>query len=442
MTTPEPARPSPWRGLHSDAAWQAAERATRLAIGFALSSLVARTLGPATFGVYVFALSIVALFAFLGQAGIDSLLLRELVRRPDQAADTLSSSLVLRLLGAVLAGIASIATAFFAAADQSVELPLLVLVLSFSGTFQAGWVVEALLQANHKFRSAAIGKMCAYVAAALLRLIALFSDEPLLALAFATLLESAICTVLLWRISRVQLHFGFEQLCRPALGSLRAMARMAAPMLLSALSIAVYTRIDVFMLGKIIGTSAAGLYGAATLLSEGFYLIPIAVMAAAAPRLSLLFVRDPDAFAHDLSRILILLSAAGFLTAVATTLAAPVVVPLLFGSSYAPAAGILQIHVWSTWMVFISTASDAWYINNDLRRLYLVKTAVAALANIGLNLVLIPRWQGQGAALATVISYAISAIGIGLLWPQTRSLARMQLRAICGLRAKPIADRT
>ena len=150
-------------------------------------------------------------------------------------------------------------------------------------------------------------------------------------------------------------------------------------------------------------------------------------------RIAQLFVADSDSFGVHFYRFLRLLSLAGLAVAVAVTLLAPWGVPLLFGAGYAAATSILQIHVWSTWFVFVSSASDPWYINHDLRGLYLVKTTAAAALNVLLNLLLIPRWQGAGAALATLIAYGASAILMGAFSRHTRPLLVMQLRAMVGL---------
>lgn len=433
---PEQPATSVWRGLRGDALWQLSERATRISLGFALSVIIARTLGPSGFGIYSYALAIVAIFAFLGQAGLDALLLRELVRAPNRSPQALSEGLTLRMLGATLAGLASIATALLTASRGMQPATLLVAILALSGVFQAGWVVENWLQANNHFRQAAIAKIVAYVISALLRLMTLRLPHPLPALAAVTVAESALCALLMWRVSSRHLAMGIRILRLPEAKHLIDLARLVSPMLLSALTIAIYSRIDVFMLGRMLGSEAAGLYTAGSLLSEGFYVVPMALMTAAAPRLALLFNQDRARFESGMFRLLRILSAAGLLIALAVTWLAPFVVPRLFGYDFSEATGILQIHIWSTWAVFISSASDPWYINHDLRRLYLVKTSTAAVLNIVLNLLLIPRWHGEGAAMATLIAYAVSAFGIGTLWPQTRPLFRMQVRAAVGYAEK------
>lgn len=421
-----------WRGLRGDVSWQLSERAIRIGLGFLLSVIIARSLGPSGFGIYSYAVAIVAIFAFLGQAGLDALLLRELMRLPNRSAQSLSEGLTLRLLGAVLAGLASVATALLFASSNMKSATPLVAILALSGIFQAGWVVDSWLQANNRFKQAALAKILAYTASAVLRLLALRLSHPLPALAAVTVIESGLCTLLMWKVSSHHLALGIKALRLPKSQHLIDLARLVSPMLFSALTIAIYSRIDVFMLGRMLGSEAAGLYTAGTLLSEGFYVIPMALMTAAAPRLTLLFSQDPARFESGMYRLLRILSTAGLVIALTVTLLAPFVVPRLFGSGFVGATGILQIHIWSTWAVFVSSASDPWYINHDLRRLYLVKTSTAAVLNIVLNLLLIPRWHGEGAAMATVIAYAVSAFGTGILWPQTRPLFLMQLRAVVG----------
>ncbi|MDM0121764.1 flippase [Variovorax arabinosiphilus] len=425
--------PNFWNGMRTDTLWQLAERGLRAGLGFALSILIARTLGPVDFGLYSYALATIALFAFLGQAGLESLVIRELVRDPKRVVPILNGSLYLRSGGAVCAALGSIGAAMLFAPTETQSAVLIVCILSLSGLLQAGWVIESLLLANREFAEVAKTKILAYGFAAGLRVVALLLPSPLVYLAVATVLESLLCLVLLWRASHRQFAIGWSSVDKPDFKQIAALARLAMPMLLSAFTVAMYSRIDVFMLGRMLGYEAAGLYTAGTLLSEGFYLFPMAVMAAAGPRLAQLFMHDQAAFAHELHRVLRILSAIGLGIALAVTFLAPLVLPRLFGSTYAMASPVLQIHIWSTWAVFVSAVSDAYYINHDLRRLYLLKTAVAAIVNIGVNLVLIPRLGPVGAAWATLVAYSSSAIFFGALSPTTRPLFKMQLRAIMGI---------
>jgi PST family polysaccharide transporter len=396
---------------------------------------IARSLGPDRFGIYSYALAIVALFAFLTQAGLDALLIRELVRTPQRAAKILAEGLALRLVGAICASLASITAAALATpADMQAATPLVV-ILAIAGIMQSGWVAESWLQATHCFADATVAKIIAYAVGAALRLGSLLSPSPLTLLTITAVVETFIAAALLWRASRHRSKLGFDALEIPDRQQTMALARLASPMLLSAFAIAIYSRIDVFMLGHMFGGGAVGLYSAGTTLSEGLYLLPTAVVAAAAPRLAELYLHDRAAFEARIHGLLRALSFAGLLIAICVTLLAPHAVNLLFGPRYMPAAEVLKIHVWSTWVVFLSCASDPWYLNHDLRRFYLIKTSVAAIFNVTLNFFLIPRFGITGAAWATVVSYIASAIGIGALWAPTRPLFRLQCRAILGVSA-------
>lgn len=428
-----------WIKARHDALWQLAERGVRTGLGFVLSIMIARELGPTLFGVYSYALATVALFAFLGQAGLEALLVRELIREPLRATFTLSEGFVLRLGGAGCAAIGAIGTAILAASNKTHGATLLVCIMSISGLLQAGYVAEALLQANRKFAGIALAKVSAYGIAGALRIVALFLPSPLLYLAFAAVAESLLCFLLLWWVCRRQLAVGLASLHKPKFGRLMAMTRLAMPLLLSAFTVAVYSRIDVFMTGRMLGSEASGIYTAGTLLSEGFYIIPTAMMAAAAPRLAKIYLTDIDAFHRELQHLLRLLSLAGIGIAMLVTFLAPYVLPLLFGARFDDASSVLQVHIWSTWAVFLSAASDPYYINHDLRRLYLLKTSTAAILNVLLNFMLIPRLGVVGAAWATLAAYTASAVLVGALSRETRPLFKMQLRAITGL---PLSEHT
>ena len=437
----QPAR-SLWHGWRTDTLWQVADRATRVGIGFLLSVVIARELGPGSFGLYSYALATVALFAFLGQAGLDSLLLRELVRHRESSATMLGSGLLLRALGATCGALASIAVAMTAASTELRSTTPIIALLALAGVLQAGWVAEVYLQVSHRFGAAARAKIAAYILSGVCRLIALTLPQPLVWLAAAAVVESLVAGVLLWRASSRQVGMGLSTLHMPRLEQTLTLALTASPMLLSALAIAIYTRIDVLMLSRMVGPEAAGIYSAGSLLSEGFYMVPTAVMAAVAPRLAHMHARADTCFDAHLYRFVRWLSLAGLAIGVATTLAAPYVVRLLFGEGYAPSIIVLQIHIWSTWAVFVSTASDPWYINHDLRKLYLLKTSVAAVLNVMLNLVLIPSAQSKGAAIATLVSYICSAILVGAFARSTRPLFAMQVRAIMGMPWKPARGRS
>jgi PST family polysaccharide transporter len=62
--------------------------------------------------------------------------------------------------------------------------------------------------------------------------------------------------------------------------------------------------------------------------------------------------------------------------------------------------------------------------------LSLQRTVLGAIANVVLNIWLIPTYGAVGAAIATVISYAIAAFFADFLQKETRKIFLMKLRSI------------
>ncbi|MDB4973977.1 MAG: polysaccharide biosynthesis protein [Myxococcaceae bacterium] len=424
-------------GLARDTAILLAERVVRLLAGLLVAIYCARTLGPSAYGLYSYALSLVLLFSFLGQAGLEQILVRELVHKGAAAEATLAAAFSLRLIGASGAGIVAILAARLGA---SADLPvtLLVSLLALSGLLQASYVADAWLQAQRAFRPSSTAKTIALLVAALGRIVAASSAAPLLGLALVSVGEAVLTGVLLGWVARdkgLRLRHALAALDRREQRRLWTAAR---PMLLSSFAVALYARGDVFLLGRLSSLGEVGMYSAAASLSEALYVLPVALMTAAGPRLAELHRRDPPGFRAACMSLVSVSSGAGLAVALALSLLASPIVSLVYGSRFADAPSILAVHVWSTWMVFVSVASEPWYVNEGLQHLYVRKTVIAAVSNLALNLWLIPKHGGLGAAVATVVSYALSAFGCNVLWRETRGLFFLQLRAMSSMPSFPL----
>jgi PST family polysaccharide transporter len=102
----------------------------------------------------------------------------------------------------------------------------------------------------------------------------------------------------------------------------------------------------------------------------------------------------------------------------------------LYGSQYEGASPILAVHIWAALFVFLGVAQGPWNINEGLTRLALVRTVIGAASNIILNILLIPRYGPIGAAIATMISYALAAVILNAFSRSTQELFKMQLRSM------------
>ena len=111
--------------------------------------------------------------------------------------------------------------------------------------------------------------------------------------------------------------------------------------------------------------------------------------------------------------------AGGVALAAGGAVTARALIPLVYGSgeSYAPAAKVFRLLVWAIPAMFLYLLSGhTLYALGEQRRVT-GAMAVAGLANVALNVALIPRWSGLGAGVAALLSEWLL---LALLYPLAR----------------------
>lgn len=415
------------RRVVSNVAWLVADRAIRLVLAFVVGVIIARRLGPGIYGAFSYAQATVSVLAFFGLAAVEAIVVRMLVDEPERRDEILGSALLIRVLGGGATVVAAIGATRVLGLDG--DLALVVPLVAGVTLFQASDVVEYWFRRTLASRASVLARAGALVVGASLRILATTASHPLLALAAAALAEAAlVAIVLMVTLRRV------DPAAAKFTASGRRMAaiiRQAAPMLLSAVAVAVYVRFGFVVLGNVEGTAAVGQIGVASIVAEATHALPAAVAASYGPILLAQRKLQPAAFDEGFRRMLRWFVAIGILIALATCLAAPTVMPMLFGQAYVQSGRVLSILVWSIVFVYMSIASELWFVGQSQQRYLLPKTAVAAACFVVLSLVLIPRYGTVGAAITTVLTYSVSAFWSNLFFSATRPLFRWQLRALC-----------
>ncbi|HRH36899.1 MAG TPA: oligosaccharide flippase family protein, partial [Flavobacteriales bacterium] len=90
------------RRVARSVSWLLVERIIRVATVLVTGIYVAKTLGTEIFGHLNYASGFVGLFFALGQAGIDDILVRDLVKNPEKRNELLGTGAFIKLCGAVL----------------------------------------------------------------------------------------------------------------------------------------------------------------------------------------------------------------------------------------------------------------------------------------------------------------------------------------------------
>lgn len=384
--------------------WLIADRGGRLAIGFVVSIAVARHLGPADFGRLSYALSLLALLACIVPLGTDASAKRELITAPARTQELLSTFLALR-----------IASSLFCLVILGACIPLIpesdrMLVYAAAGTILVPVAAsfDLLLEARLLGRRSFVARLAPSLASAILRLNLIVFDASLTAFAFATTVEAVLILGSLGvAVRKIGVSFAPHLFSFPTAVS---MVRETWPLLLSAVAVTVYGRCDQIMLRHFGSDEMVGSYAAATRFAEVTFIIPVLLASTAYPALVRAQKGGPRKYRTQTQAFYDLNAGIAYLTASLLCFGAPYIIRVAYGSSFASAAGILSIYSWSALFAFLGVARSNILTIEGRTGVQLFSTLSGAIINVAMNLWLIPKLGGIGAAWATVVAQAWAAL--------------------------------
>ncbi len=407
--------------------WLFFDKALRMCVGLFVNIWVVRYLGPDQFGQLSYATAFVALFGTFATLGLDGIVIREIVRKPDAAHEILGSALFLRLAGGITAFFVC-TVSFFVVRQGDSSGTVLVAIIAGGMVFQAFDVIDFWFQSQMQSRSTVIAKNSAFLVTALTKVGLIIFHAPLIMFAWAAALEiflGAVGMVLSYKRHGYRLTdwLGTFSRCRHLLSD-------SWPLILSGLSIAVYMKIDQIMLGNLAGNDAVGIYTSATKLSEIWYMIPIIVVSSVFPAIVQSKEQDESLYHRRITRLFSLMAAISLLIAAPISLCSNWMVTTIYGAAFRAAGPVLAVHIWASLFVFYGVAQGPWDLTENLTRLAMVRIVIGATVNILLNLWLIPVHGALGAAVATVVSQALAAVFLNLMHKKTRPIFYCQIKSL------------
>jgi O-antigen/teichoic acid export membrane protein len=184
------------QAIQRSVGWLAIDRVFRLAVGTVLNVWTINYLGPNGFGLFSFAQSVVGILAILSQLGLETLVVRDLVRHPERSREVLGSTLALRLTGAVVVLVASIVAIVFLRPGDRTALGL-AMVFSSIYFFLAFDVIESWYQSQTRVAPYVIAKSVAFVLSSIVKAWALAVRAPIEVIAGSMALEFGFASVAL-----------------------------------------------------------------------------------------------------------------------------------------------------------------------------------------------------------------------------------------------------
>jgi PST family polysaccharide transporter len=413
--------------------WLFFDKVLRMGVGLLVGVWVARYLGPTQFGLYSFATAFVGMFGAVAGLGLQSIVVRDLVRHPENKSETLGTAAALQLAGGLVAYGLLMGTIFWLRPDDDLAQVLVALlgsVLLFKSSEIAATWFESQVQSKY---TVWVQNGCFLVFAAI-KIALILQGSPLIAFAWAAVGEALFVALLLF----LALGMNGQRLnqLRLSLARARTLLQDSWPLLMSGIAIMIYMKIDQIMLGQIVGDDAVGIYSAAVRISEVWYFIPMVIVASTFPSILEAKKHSERQYYQRLQQLYDLMVLISIGIALPMTFLSTPLVTALFGQEFASAGPVLGIHIWASVFVFLGVASSKWFVVENRQILSFQRTALGAAVNIVFNFLLIPKFGAIGAAVATVVAQVTAAWLVDALQPITRKMFFMKMSSMNPLRLK------
>lgn len=406
--------------------WLFGDKILRMGMGLLVGVWVARYLGPEQFGLLNYAVAFVALFTSVATLGLNGIVVRDLVQDPSMAETTMGTAFMLSVLGGLSAfGLSLLAISYARPNDDLAKF--IVVLLSLLMVLKATDVVRYWFESQVQSKYVVSIENGVFLVFSTVKIGLILASASLIAFVWAILAEALIVAVGLmgmyaWRGGKLSAW-------RSRFTRAKTLLKDSWPLILSGLSIMVYMRIDQVMLGQMLGDESVGIYSAAVRISEVWYFIPMAIVASVFPSIIEAKKKSEALYYERLQKLLNVMVMLALAVAIPMTFLSDWVVTLLFGTAYHQAGSVLAVHIWAGIFVFLGVASGTWFLIEGLQRYSFYRILSGAVVNVGLNLILIPKFGVIGAAWATVVSQAGANTFFNVFNSKTRPLFFMQCKS-------------
>jgi len=415
------------RKVIANTTWLFADKILQLGLGLLVGLWVARYLQPERFGLLNYAIATAGLFTPIASLGLGSIVIRDLSRNSSNKEEILGTVFVLKNIGGLIALLLTVGTVILLNPTEPYT-QLLVGIAALVTLFQPFEAIDFWFRSQVQSKYTVLSANVAYLIVSTIKIILINMRASLIAFSWAIAIESALKAlglaivyqangnqILKWRFSR---KLALELL------------QQSWPMILSDFMIFIYMQIDQIMMKQLSSVEELGLYAAAVKVSGLWYFIPMAIVSSVFP--SIVKAKDisETLYKDRLQKLLYLMSLISYAVAIPVMLFAEPIVTILYGKNYLGAAPSLAVLIWAGLFVCLGVTRSTWLITEGLLNFSAATTAVGAVVNIILNFVLIPRYGGLGAGIATLIAQIAAAYLAHAFYPQTRKMFWMQTKAI------------
>ena len=388
-----------------NASWLIGGKIAQMVLSFFVSILTARYLGPGNYGIISYVNAYVAFFTSLCTLGINSVIIKDFVEKPQEQGKTIGTTLAMRFVSSFLS--AMMIVCIVNVADRGEPTTIVVAVLcSISLLFQVFDTFNYWFQSRYESKVTSIATFIAYAATTLYRIVLLALQKDVVWFAFATAVDYMV-------LGAILLYF-YKKNNGPRLSISiekgKNLLGRSYHYILSGMMVAVYGQTDKFMLKQMLDETSVGFYSLASTVNLMWVFVLQAIIDSLNPTIMRLYEKNREQFNRKNRQLYAIVIYVSMAAAICFVLFAPLIIKILYGNAYMPAVGPLRIITWYTIFSYLGVARNAWIVCENQQKYLKYMYLSAAVINVVLNYFMIPIWGASGAAMASLLTEISTSI--------------------------------
>ena len=373
-----------------------------------------------------YANSYVGIFTAIAVLGLDGIVVRELVKSPDQRDTLLGTSFLLKVVGTLLMWVLILATLFFSNNDPLTSA--LIAIIAFGVLFQTFNVIDYNFQAEVKSKYVVHSQIVQLIVSSITKLVLILKGLPLVWFAAVYSLDAIILAVgLAYAYSR---NSGSIKKWKWNAKVALALLLDSWPLMFAYMSYLIYAKIDRIMIKEMLDEHNVGIYSAAYILYEAPLFISLMIAKSVYPILVQYYQDNKNKFFQLYSTLSSYMTLLSYLIVLFIFIFHEILIQITFGESFEESSKILMLLSFGMIPMFNAFLRSSYITISGNQKIILYTTLFSAMLNIVLNLLLIKAYGVIGAVYATVFTLTLSLVVLNFAFSNTRSIFFIQAKSL------------
>lgn len=406
--------------------WLFGEKILRMIVGLFVGIWVARYLGPDQFGLFSYAQSFVALFSIIATLGLNSIVVRELVKNNYDKNILIGTSFFLMFFASLFVIFLLFIATFFTSNDTYTNI--LIFILASATIFQSFNVIDFYFQSKVLSKFVVYSNIIMLFLSSILKIVLILVNAPLISFVWVVLFDSVVLAlgfVYFYKKNHQEFkNWKFDKKIAFFL------LKDSYPLIIGGVINSIYMKVDQVMIKEMLDNTQVGYYAAAVKLSEVWFIIGVIICNSLFPAIINAKKISEEFYYQRIYKLFLFLVVLAYSLSIIVYFLSDYIILVLYGKEFIEASSVLSIHIFSAIFVYLGVSSGRWLITENKANLDLYRNIFAMIINIVLNILFIKKFGIVGVAYASLIAYIFSFYLFDLFRKDTRNIFLLKTKAL------------